>query len=335
MSSGNEPAQIGYIREACARLGWSVQVLDPFSHYMVRISDGSRSFLSGAGPITSYPGNGATAASIARDKSFTADLLAQAGFTVPEGKLFFLSDLFRDTRPGGRERADIPPYAESLGWPVIAKPNDGSRGNLVEMLFDPEELGSYLERAARQTNSVLVQRPLALPEYRIFTLDGEIRYLYRRERGGLRGDGHATIGQLLATHNRAATGTGLSEVPATSRFLRHHLEQAGLGLDDVLPRDKVLPCAPNANISGGGQIRDFSLSASQAARDWARRLHAALPLSVMGIDVFAADILDPATFVVCEVNSNPSVKGLEDIGQRETIIALWMDICRMGLELAS
>jgi cyanophycin synthetase len=217
---------------------------------------------------------------------------------------------------------------------VIAKPNDGSRGNLVEMPFDAQELASYLERAARQTNSVLIQRPVALPEYRIFLLEGEIRYLYRRERGGLRGDGKSTVRRLLEAHNRTALGTGLSEVPEGSRYLRHHLEQAGLGLDDVLPAGGILSCAPNANISGGGQIHGFSRQASAATRDWARCLHAALPLAVMGVDVFAADIDAPDGFVVCEVNGNPSVKGLDDIGERETIIQLWMDICRMGMKAA-
>jgi glutathione synthase/RimK-type ligase-like ATP-grasp enzyme len=324
------PEEIRFVEDACRRLGLTLTNLDPFSGHLARVSDGTASFLTGAGRICAYPLNGASVADIARDKAHTAALLQQAGFKVPEGRLFFISASHRALRPPGRELADLPDYAETLGYPLLVKPNDGSRGNLVEIVDDEAELTAYAGRAAARTGAILVQRIIDLPEYRLFLLDGEVRFAYRRLANELEGDG-ASVRDTLSRHNAACIAAGLSPVAEQCGWIRRQLDRLGLGLDDPLPPGTRFRPSPRGNISAGGRIAEFRQDVPPLVATWARRLFETLPLRVCAIDLFASEITDPDGFVVIEVNGNPSLTGVATLRRRDVVIDLWVEICRRAL----
>lgn len=328
MPTTGEPLEIAIAALACARMGWRLEILDPFARHLARVSDGTRSFLTGAGRVSAFPLNQAAAVDVARDKAHTAALLAQAGFRVPRGEHVFLHPEHRTQRPAGREIADAPRLAAGLGWPVFVKPNHGSRGAFAEIVETEAQLLAHLAVIAGRHDMALIQEVLSGPERRLFLLDGVVRFAYRRQPARLAGDGRRSLRALLAEFNAGAGARGVTPVPESSPFLARCLAAAGLRLDDVPAAGREVPFAPRANLAAGGQLHDFVETVPAATAAWAARLAAAVQLRVCAVDLFGDD---PGDFVVIEVNGNPSLGGPWAAGHRETVIALWAETARRAL----
>ncbi|HYH19276.1 MAG TPA: hypothetical protein VD995_11730 [Azospirillum sp.] len=324
------PDQIAFLDEVCRRRGYRMTILDEHSAYLIAVSDGTREFVTGAGMVNAYPINNATAATIATDKAHTYTLARRAGFRVPRGGHFFVTRRFRDLRAPGREIHDAVLYAQSLGFPVFVKPNDGSRGAHADIVHDENDLIHHCAAMAAEHSVALVQEVLHGVEFRIVAVDGEALFLYRRDQGGLVGDGVSTVGDLVAAANARLVGEGLTPVSPDASYLREALKQAGLDLAGVPPAGFVLPITARRNISGGGRVSGFATDMSDALRDYVRRLSAVVGLRVCGIDVFSRTAEpDPDGFTLLEVNANPSLSGVAKAGHREEVLRLWERVCAL------
>lgn len=94
-----------------------------------------------------------------------------------------------------------------IGFPLIAKPNIGSRGFLVKKLHEPQELLNYLKQ---QKIDFLVQEYIAYPMemsimyYRFpHKTSGTISSVTLKEYLAVKGDGHSTVLQLIKNFDRA------------------------------------------------------------------------------------------------------------------------------------
>ncbi|MGQ9369938.1 ATP-grasp domain-containing protein [Azospirillum sp. A39] len=321
------PDTIGFLQEVCARRGYRLTILDEHSAYLAAVSDGRSEFLTGAGAVCAYPLNGATAATIANDKAHTALLARRAGIRVPRGEHFFVTPRYRGVRGPGKEIHDAVRYAQALGFPVFVKPNAGSRGAFADVAYDENDLIHQCAAMAPQHPVALVQEVVEGAEYRIVVLDGEALFLYRRTGSVLVGDGVATIGGLLAALNARLHAEGLPPVAAESPFLGRSLRTAGASLDTVLERGRPLEYAARRNVSGGGGVGEFLAAVPAPVAGYARRVAAAVGLRVCGIDVVAAEGLDPAAFTLLEVNANPGLGGVARAGHRAAVLDLWERVC--------
>ena len=167
---------------AAGRLGLAFAFLDD-EGYVFSVGDGERRVVLGSGACTPYAVNSASAYTLCRDKAYTNLVLARAGLRVIPSRLFFLHDDHRASRAPGRERTDLEAFAESAPYPVFAKPNTGSRGDLAEPIDTPRALLDWADRAAARYESVLVQPVMRGREYRVFVLDGWVLFSYRRQPG--------------------------------------------------------------------------------------------------------------------------------------------------------
>lgn len=318
------PDPVAFLADVAARRGWEFTLLDPDSGYLCQVSDGRNAFLSGAGKVSAYPLNAATAASIASDKTHTARLLARAGLRTPQGEHFFTTDRFSAKRPPGRRAGEAAAYAERLGFPVFVKPNDGSCGAYADAAFNGADVRRLLDAMAESHPVALVQELLSGREFRVFVLDGAPLFAYERRAGGLVGDGAATIADLLARGNRALVADGMTPTPLDSPYLRHRLTATGLTLESVLPAGAAFQASPRRNISAGASVADFTADFSPAFRAYARTAAAALGLRVCGLDVVSPDDLRaPEGLTLLEVNSNPSLSGLAQSGRRGVVLDAW------------
>src|SRR5262249_44575097 len=136
-----DPAR--YARDAAEAIGAAYSDLDRGGGYLFKISRNGREMIAGAGGVCSFPINSATAFRLSRDKAHTKTVLAAHGIEVIRGALFFAHTRRVGLRGPGREVEDARAFAKKLGYPVFAKPNQGSRGNFAEIVSDDAGLVDY------------------------------------------------------------------------------------------------------------------------------------------------------------------------------------------------
>ena len=324
------PKSLKILNEACDRESISFAVVDTFSGFVVRLSKGGKSVLAGAAGIGVYPLNRAAPFAIARDKAFTHFVLSRDGFAVPEGEHFFLNPQERYVRPPGRERSDALAYGKTLSrdWelPLVVKPNSGKGARLVTFVQSEAELVVALEEIAAIDDLALIQAFVDAPEFRLFLVDGEIAFAYRKMRSEIVGDGESTVHELCERL--------VSERPeplaalATSSYLRSQLKAHGLAQNSVLSKNARLAVDFVSNISASGRFDGF-LEPSDALRAWARRLAKTVSLRVTGVDIFSASRLaDTGDIIVTDVNGSPNLGSLYDLGHRDLVFEVWSSILK-------
>jgi hypothetical protein len=306
------PDQSIYAEYACAEFGLAFQDIDGGTGLVFDVVSGAKTVTFGAGRCSWYPQNSSTASTLATDKYFANVILERAGVPTLGGRYFFLHDRHRAHRPPGHERGDALAYFKALGACAFAKPLTGSRGDFAQAIQGETALRGYLDDVARTYDSVLIQPLVSGIEYRIFLLDDEVVYCARKHPPSLVGDGTSTIRDLLAKHNAALRSRGLSAAAGP--------EQA---LDAVLQRGEQWEIPGRMNLSAGGTMALEALGADSAAVARARHAARALGLRVAAVDLFT-DIEGGTDAVrVIEVNSNPSVRLLEDSNRGDLILKIW------------
>lgn len=315
------PLSLELWRRHCVRRGLIFENADPFSGYIAKIicPKTKRWFLIGAGPIPAYPGNDAAMTAIANDKAFTSLLMKRLRIDVPAGDYFFLNQDFADQRPPGKELDAAQSYVEahfaSSQAPLVIKPNKLSHARLVSLARNAREAMADLKTIAKADLIGHVQHLIDEPEFRLFLVRGEIAFCYRKGRPAVLGDGRSTIEALIK-----------SVVPAADeRFLDHVLRMRNLTRASTLNAGEELQIGFIANLSARGRFLGL-VTPHPSLQGWARRLFAAFPLSVMGIDIFSRSALaDPADYVVSDINASPALTTLHD-GGFEHVVSKTLDL---------
>ena len=109
---------------------------------------------------------------VALDKDYANFFMKAMGYpTVPGSKTFF-SDQWAEAI--GRPRRNIDAayrYARKLGFPVMVKPNSGSHGVGVALVFNKQEFYQAARTVFKSDRIVLVQKPVRGKDYRLVVLD--------------------------------------------------------------------------------------------------------------------------------------------------------------------
>ncbi len=278
---------------ACAEFGLTFQDIDGGTGLVFSVASKTRTIHFGAGRCSWYPQNSATASTLASDRYFTN--------IMPH-------------RPAGHEREDALEHFRKLDASAFVKPLLGSRGDFAQAIHGEASFRSYLDEVAQSYDSILIQRIVSGTEYRVFLLDDEIVYTARKYPPSILGDGVRTIGDLLTAHNAALRSRGLSPVAVSAG--------RDPSLDVVLPKGKRWDIPGRMNLSAGGTMV-LEAPSSDAALALARKAARALGLRVAAVDMFTDIGGDPEAMRVIEVNSNPSIRLLEQSGRSDLILKIW------------
>jgi hypothetical protein len=308
------PDQAVYAEYACAEVGLTFQDIDGGTGLIFSVASKRSRIHFGAGRCSWYPQNNSTAATLASDKYFTNAILESAGVATLGGDYFFLHDRHRALRPQGHERADAFEHFRKLDSAAFAKPLQGSRGDFAQILHGEVALDRYLRAVSQYYDAVLIQPIVTGLEYRIFLLDDEIAYSVRKYPPFVLGDGVRSIRDLLIAYNAALQARGLSSVAAT--------EIAAPSLDAVLPEGERWEIPGRMNLSAGGKMV-FEAPGGAAAFTVAKQAVLALGLRVAAVDLFTNIGGDQDAVRVIEVNSNPSIRILEQLERSDLILKIW------------
>ena len=311
---GYYPDQSVYAEYACAEFGLAFTDIGGGTGLLFTVASTTKTISFGAGRASWYPQNNATASTLASDKYFASRILARAGVEALGGEYFFLHDRHRAHRPAGHEREDALEYLNRLGGTAFVKPLLGSRGDFAQAIHDEASLVTYLDEVARYYDAILIQPLTSGIEYRVFLLDGEILFAARKCPPSVLGDGVSTIRELLMAHSRGLPSRGLSPVPLT--------DNRDAALDAVLPSGQHWDIPGRMNLSAGGtMVLDPAPAAAVSAL--ARKAANALGLRVAAVDMFTSIGGDPDAMAVIEVNSNPSIRLLEQSDRGDLILKIW------------
>jgi hypothetical protein len=311
---GSYPDQSIYAEFACAEFGLAFTDIDGGTGQVFSVASQTRQMHFAAGRCAWYPQNNATAATLASDKYFTNRILQRAGVATLGGEYFFLHERYRAHRPGGHEIDDALKYFTQLRHTAFAKPLMGSRGDFAQAIHDEAALIRYLREVSRYYDAILMQPLVSGDEYRVFLLDQEVLYAARKHPPALRGDGARSIRDLLIEHNSSLAARGLSS--ATIDAGREP------SLDRVLRTGERWEIPGRMNLSAGGKMV-LEAAPSAAVSAAAREASRALGLRVAAVDLFTNISGEPDRTAVIEVNSNPSIRLLEESGRADLILKIW------------
>jgi D-alanine-D-alanine ligase-like ATP-grasp enzyme len=160
---------------------------------------------------------------------------------------------------------------------------------------------------------VLIQPIVEGTEYRVFLLDDEPLYCARKSPPSVTGDGVHTVRELLTAHNDALRARGLSPavLPANDALL-----------DTVLTKGTRREIPGRMNLTAGGAMV-LAPAPSDATIALARKAAHAIGLRVAAVDMFVDIDGNQGSHEIIEVNSNPSIRLLEDSSRGDLILKIW------------
>jgi len=306
------PDQAVYAEFACAEFKLSFQDLDGGTGLAFSVASQDKRLYFGAGRCSYYPQNSATASTLASDKHFTNQILADAGVAALGGDYFFLHPRHRANRPAGHERKDALALLRGLGGVGFVKPLTGSRGDFAQIVEGEAALTQYLDQVAQYYDAILLQPVYSGLEWRIFLLDQEVLYCARKYPPFVLGDGTSSIRDLLVGHNEALMSRGLSPVAGDG--------ETSLGI--VLAKGERWAIPGRTNLSAGGTMV-LEAARTELPYDLVKQAARALGLRVAAIDLFTDIAGDRNAARVIEVNANPSIRLLEESSRSDLILKIW------------
>ncbi len=241
-----------------------------------------------------------TAVALSRcdDKALTRRLLAKNDLSVPD-----------QTEAGSDEdnRAFLEKYRT-----IVVKPARGEQGRGISVgVQDPKIMDAAIESAHNHCDRVLLEEFCQGDDLRVIVIGGHVVAGAVRRPAMVKGNGKATVAQLIAAQSRrraAATG-GESRIPLDAETERC-IGEAGLTMESVLDEGKPLYVRRTANLHTGGTIHDVTDHLHPTITDASVRAAKALDIPVVGLDLIVVSPRGP-DYVIIEANERPGLANHE------------------------
>jgi GNAT-family acetyltransferase (TIGR03103 family) len=293
------------IADEALRRGISVQIVDGESGLM-KLTHGGRGMLTRES--LSELTNG-VAMSKCDDKRLTRRLLAEAGLSVPRGRV---STGDEDDRA----------LLDDLGE-LVVKPARGEQGNGITVgVRTANELERAIELARTYCPDVLLEECVSGEDLRIVVIDHEVVAASVRRPPTIVGTGRHTIRELIesASRRRAAATAGESRIPM-DEVTEKAVQDEGYDLGDVLDEGVELAVRRTANLHTGGTLHDVTAKLHPDLAEAARRASEVLDIPVVGMDLLVRDVSGPE-YVIIEANERPGLANHEPQPTAERFIDL-------------
>lgn len=237
------------------------------------------------------------------DKILAKRLMAEAGISVPKGRVFEADSL-----------PDLLPYANELGFPLVVKPNWGSHGDQVFVdLGSEEQLLNAVHDLITEKGPMpfIVEQFFVGDEYRVFiTTKGDYAVINRKPAHVI-GDGIHTILELAEQESKRRMNprnTVLSPIIIDSVAI-DYLKQRNLDGEYIPQQGEKIFLRNTTNVSKGGTCEDYTELVHPSVIELAKQiLKIFIGLPYAGVDILSKDITKPQTedsYTVVEVNPNP------------------------------
>lgn len=250
------------------------------------------------------------AATVSRNKFFSAQALRSAGVPVPAHQLV-------------QNAEHAIHVAKILGYPVVVKPADKDGGQGVFAgLQTPQSVQRAFADAAKLSVNVLVEKFVPGNDYRLQVYKGKVFWAAHRRPAQMTGDGIHSVAELIeATNHKRAEARlnpgsdpmveqGSKEIVIDDEFHEWLLAQ-NLSLDNVPMKGQLVRLRGAANVAMGGTREGLPLNTIHPDNlALAVKAAAVLRLDLAGIDLLLPNISlswRDTGGAICEVNGQPQL----------------------------
>lgn len=258
----------------------------------------------------------AVAMSRCDDKAVTRKLLSAHGLKVP-------AQMIVEEEEG--VRAFLEKYAR-----VVVKPARGEQGRCVFVdLRNMETIRHAIDQARTMSDKVVMEEFVEGDDLRLIVIDGRMVAAAVRRPASIRGDGVHTVRALIEkqSRRRSAATRGESAIPLDAETERA-VQDAGYGMEVVLPKGVDVTVRKTANLHTGGTIHDVTdhvhpqliAAAVEAAR--------VLEIPVVGFDFLVPDVTEP-DYRIIEANERVGLANHEPQPTAERFIDFLFPQTRM------
>ena len=248
------------------------------------------------------------ASEIAKDKDYANFFMKRIGYPTVRGETFF-SEEWAKAIGSKRMIAAAFRFAKKIGFPVIVKPNSGSQGSNVSLVYSRKEFYRALRTVFKHDRVGLVQQRISGKDFRIVVLDNEIISAYERLPLSVTGDGRSTIFSLLQKRQRSfIVSSRDTQLKLDDRRIRPKLRKQGLSMRSVPKRGQRIFLLDNANLSTGGDAAEVKRMHPEFKK-LAIKLTKDMGLRLCGVDLMVEGNLaeKPGKFWILEINAAPGL----------------------------
>ena len=278
---------------------------------------------------TTFNINPFASSEIAKDKNYTRFFLKYLGYNVPEERTFF-SDKLNEKLDIKRDINDGFGYAEILGFPVILKPNNMSKGRMVTKVYNRDEYFEIASEIFRITDVMLVQQYYSGNDFRIVVLNNKVFAAYKRKPLTIFGNDNSTINELLIEAEKELITKGRNiKIDHNDKRLIQRLNRLGCSKSTVLGKDQEFQVFDNANLSSGGSMYDFTSGIHNDFKELAVKITNNMGLKFCGVDIITSDITKPLDeYIILEINASPGLNHFASLGteQFELVKEIYLNI---------
>ena len=274
------------------------------------------------------------ASDIAKDKGYSYFFMERLGYPIVPGSKTFFSDQW--AKAIGSDHQDIDAayrHAQTLGFPVIVKPNSGSQGTGVSLVHNKREFYAAVRAIFKSDRIVLVQRPVRGKDYRLVVLDEKVISAYERIPLNVIGNGKSTIGNLLKKKEQAFIASSRdTRINADDPRIGIKLKHQGFNLESVPIKGQRVFLLDNANLSAGGDSIDVIGTVHPEFERLAVRLTLDMGLRLCGVDIMVEGDISrkPEIYWILEINAAPGLDHYAKIGkaQEKIVEDLYMQVLK-------
>ncbi|ELC8442106.1 cyanophycin synthetase [Clostridium perfringens] len=240
---------------------------------------------------------------IACDKMLTKELLDIQNLPVAKGEKVFST-------------LQLLEVVNRIGYPVVLKPQWGSKGNgvFVNINNEKELLRAYAE-LIKECKEVMIEEYKEGNDYRVMLVDYKVVAVSLRKPPFITGDGVRNIRDLIDAMNANPLRGEGHEKPLTKvkidEELVNRLEKLGYSLNSILKYGEKLILRGNANLSTGGSAEDYTDLICKENIEICERAAKAIGLDICGIDICTKSISEPlydTDGIILEVNAAPGIR---------------------------
>lgn len=307
------------LKKACKKYNYNFWVIDNVSKNLFQVTNWNKYFFANNQRTGMFPINSHFSSSVVADKAFCYQVLEKHWYKIPRWSHFFINSKYSWYISKSNQEKNIYKFVKDLGYPVFMKPNNWSLGRWAEVIYNKKGLKNHIENIKDIWDICLVQEYIKAPEYRIFVVNWEIQFSYKRSAASIKWDWKSSIKKLLKKSSNS--------ILKKNSFFLNELKNKNLTLDSILDVNVSISLHSKTNISAGWDISELTTKHGKKVKKWVEQVVSKFDIWVTGIDVFAPNwINSPKDFIIIELNSNPSLVWTYKLWYKKLVYKIWKKI---------
>ena len=257
---------------------------------------------------------------ITKNKALTSYFLDLFGYNVPKYTMVYSEYKCKkygleDNLAKGKE------FAKALGYPLILKINDSSKGQGIYKVYDEKVLVENAQDILLEVNTFQIQKYYDYNDYRIVVLGNKIISAYQRIPLYVIGDGVNSVKRLLEQKQESFIKAGRDTIiNVYDKDIENNLVKLGYSLESVLDKGKICKLRYISNLSAGGECIELTDKIHKDYAELGVKIAQDLNLHLCGIDIMCSDISKGMkNYVVLEVNSSPGLDNYAFSGKQQEL----------------